>query len=268
MTLSQMNDDTITSDFHFLEDVVGQVEASRRAVQEVGGGLKGPTPPPLHHHKKTRMQDGNDTVISDHPLLRATVSQKTGTANATMVPRWTQESQVHPKWRHWQQQALSKHVNVIFMPRGMQRRKTNKSHVKNKLLHWTVEFVWHAEHTETKLNNSHPSNTKRWNVTVDETCTLENAWKKALPLDLVPEEPDLLWANHSLLIKRLPCPANAPLYNRLEPTFVLADALRDMTVMEYPTIEMVPKERLADFPCAVQDVSPMEHEEPARIQQP
>ena len=62
-------------------------------------------------------------------------------------------------------------------------------------------------------------------------------------------------AVHHLLIKRIPCPANQSLYSELSRQFSLATCLRDRTLIEFPTIEIVPRDQLDQFPLLVQDES-------------
>jgi hypothetical protein len=62
--------------------------------------------------------------------------------------------------------------------------------------------------------------------------------------------------NLHLLIKKLPCPSNQPRYVKLEKSTAatLKDALRGMTVIEYPTIEVVQTKDLDKYPRMIQEV--------------
>lgn len=230
--LSQMNDGTVRSDFHFLEDVLGQVDSSRRAIPSpVGGG---------NAHKKARHKsdDYGDDTKSSHPLLSACPEGSLLTG-----PHSSRPNNLHPKWRHFQQLARERGTLVMFLPSGMYRHKTNKSCVKNKVLHWTVDVVTHSIRPTSSLSSV-------TSLDVCESVLLRDIRAKiTLESDGPPEE------DCAILMKRLPCPSNAPVYNRLDPSSTLADALRDMTVMEYPTLELVPPERLDDFCVAVQDAT-------------
>jgi hypothetical protein len=73
----------------------------------------------------------------------------------------------------------------------------------------------------------------------------------------------------AILLKKLPRPSNRPRYVEIASrTATLADALRDMTVIEYPTFDVVPASRLDEFPRLLQSVDtkegPKEEEEDER----
>lgn len=60
-------------------------------------------------------------------------------------------------------------------------------------------------------------------------------------------------AHFAVLIKQIPCPAHLPVYSELEPASTLMGALQDRTVIEFPTLFIVPRQYLGtrQFPLSI-----------------
>jgi hypothetical protein len=126
---------------------------------------------------------------------------------------------------------------LLLMPPGMQRHKSNTSwyHAKTDTFYWKVDFVIHGAPTSVL---SLPK--------ISEHANLSEELANAMP--------GISKSAH-LLIKRLPCQTSSPLYVELDRKMsTLNTALQDMTVIEYPTIEVVPSGMLDRFPRYIQEV--------------
>lgn len=204
-----MTDATLQSDYHFLEDVLGQVDNGKKLWKHGGGA------PP----KRMR-------IDSDHALLRLDTTPPT-----------------HPKWRELQRVAASKSIQILFQPQGMQRRTTNRSFAKGSVIHWTVEVCLHGV----------DKSIQRDLIQVPDDMNLQDALTVAH---------FLLPAHHNVVTKKIPCPSRQPLYVQVDcRTNHLANALQDLTVIEYPTLEVIPIERLAEFPLAIESLDAGSSEE-------
>jgi len=224
LPVSRMDDRTMDSDYHFLEDVLGQVESSQRYLKQMGGSGGN-----QHHKKRQRLE----AQAEPHPVLK--ISEFKGPLVNSNVS--------HPKWRHFQQQASDRGVQLVFMPPGMQRHKLNKSYVKEDAIYWTVEWCVYSAKT------NQPS-VRQTTTLVPESAIVE----KALPTSIAPSQ------QYSFLMKKLPSPSNQPKYVQLSNTTTLAEALRDMTVIEYPTIDVVPLGRLDEFPRVIEEIQKQDTE--------
>ena len=57
------------------------------------------------------------------------------------------------------------------------------------------------------------------------------------------------------MIQKLPSPSNRPCFAEISLTLdeTLQSILKRLTIIEYPTIEVVPEDQLKDFPLAIQE---------------
>ena len=212
LPLARMSDATIRSDYHFLEDVLANIDGGKRL---------------LHHMGAAQNQSRKESV----PLIIRPMME---------LPQVNDDNEPpskRPRTNRLAQKAEDRGVTLLLMPPGMQRHKSNTSwyHTKTNTFYWKVDFVIHG--TPTRVL-SVPK--------LSEHANLSKELAKALPD-----------ASNStrLLIKRLPCRSNSPLYVELDSkTSTLKSALQDMTVIEYPTIEVVPLALLDRFPRYIQEV--------------
>lgn len=83
-----MSDATLANDYHFLEDVIGKIDANQRFLRQSGGGGGGGNP---HHSKRPRHPSwtiardggGEEAVGEQHALLQA--ARKHGIASKRLV---------------------------------------------------------------------------------------------------------------------------------------------------------------------------------------
>lgn len=154
-SMRDMNDDTLLSDYHFLEDVLESVESGKRLFQQQPGKkTTANAKRPRHHGPRNDLTAADTEVASSAHTLLNIVSLNAAKAEPTAPPPSSVrallpvQSQHHPvhtnnnknnnntssavswKWRRFQEMALQKSgVQVLFMPSGMQRRETNRSAV-------------------------------------------------------------------------------------------------------------------------------------------
>jgi hypothetical protein len=206
-----MSDFNIRSDYHFLEDVLTNIDGGKRLLRYMGAAQYEPR---------------KEGVPLIHPMMQ--------------LPQENDDNEPQskrPRTNRLVQKAEERGVTLLLMPPGMQRHKSNTSwyHAKTDTFYWKVDFVIHGAPTSVL---SLPK--------LSEHDNLSEELSKALP--------DTSNSTH-LLIKRLPCRSNSPSYIELErKASTLNTALRDMTVIEYPTIEVVPLGLLDRFPRYIQEV--------------
>lgn len=270
LPLGRMDDSTVNSDYFFLEDVCGQVESGKRLLQQVGAASD-------HANKNKRPRrtstEEAQPPVPDHPIIQTATRDKDpasrlgvsvqslATAGATKSQPQQSQQNMNPKWRHFQQQCSKRGTNLLLMPTGLERHKSNTSHCKHDVLHWTVEWRIHpSTHTSSSSNDDDVNNSS---VRVVLSKMTEEAIVHQAIQALAPSSTDEStdWSHYRLLLKRLPCPSNQATFIDISADATLRTALADMTVIEYPTIEVVPAGRLDQFPRAIEEVV----EEDARL---
>jgi hypothetical protein len=209
-----MSDTSIRSDYHFLEDVLTNIDGGKRLLKEVGAAQNEP-------HKQV------DALA--HPMMQLSRDDDDDEPQSK-----------RPRTSRLVQKAADRGVTLLQMPTGMERHKSNSSwyHAKTDTFYWKVDFLIHAASQTSVL--SIPK--------LSEHANLSEELAKALL-------PDVSNSTHHLLVKRLPCRSNSPSYVELDrKSSTLHTALQNMTVIEYPTIEVVPRGLLDRFPLHIQEI--------------
>jgi hypothetical protein len=216
-----MTDATINSDYFFLENVLQTVDGGKRLLKQVGAIAGGGT------HSLVAEVDTGDNDNDDEPTRKR---QK------TIVEH------LPPKWRRLVQQAREREVTLLLMPQGMERHKSNTSHfnTKSERIIWKLEFSIHGDAT--------PPNKMIVSNKVSEESKFIEEWNKHT------QNMEIQQDLHFML-KKLPCPANKPQYVELNKESTLGDALKGMTVIEFPTIYVVLATELHNFPRLIQEVN-------------
>lgn len=230
--LEDMNDKTLQSDFHFLEDVLNTVDVGKRLSKKIGAT--------------------STSIIkrcSHHPLLQEEHTSST----TTMVPPPTTTSisnnrggrPISQKLKRLLQESRERDITLLVMPPGMQRHKSNTSHynVTNGIIFWRLEFIIHMSSTD--------SHKKKNKVVFCKKVSEECHWI---------EEYNHLWggdkgmngevcSNHIFfLMKKIPFKT----YIELDRKITLRQILKGMTIIEYPTIEVVTSDNMHNFPRSIQ----------------
>ena len=256
-----MTDHTVTSDFHFLEDVLRNVDAGKRVLKQTRASGSGSDFHNNHNKRQRRtsleQEDDEENSTPCHPLLNASRTQNLPVVPAVPVHHNTNWSHLSPRWRHVAKHALEQRaIKILFMPNGMQRRQLNQTHVKKDVLHWTVEWIFHHPTTTTaKEGETSAATTQTVRVTLNESTELQKALMEHPQLQrqiTTANNIDTLGAagNVKLLIKQIPLKT----YAVISLSSTLRDVLKERTVIEYPTIEVVPMECLEEFTIALQEV--------------
>lgn len=228
LPLARMSDKTIQSDYHFLEDVLHSVDGGKRLLHQVGAAANGA------RHETPNENDKDDEPV--HAMLRI---QETDDVAASNDPSPKRQRKNNNKWQRLVQQAQERATTLMLMPVGMQRHATNTSwyQTKTDTLYWKVDF---QIHTKGKPDAQILTMDK-----LDEHIVIEEPLKEIFPS---------LTKDHHLLLKRLPCPSNRPVFVEIDRDATLKMALKDQTVIEYPTIDVVPTELLTKFPQSIEEL--------------
>lgn len=307
-SLKNFTDLQLTSDYHFLEDVIKKSEGSKRLYKGLGGG--GANVPALVGNKRARDDsDGrinlkitgeNGQVAPAHPLLRAQVGKSAvdvlangtddaarGNGDETQVNAMlavvkpgnqscgkdqtnAPQAQRGPKVEHLVRQAELRGVNLLRMPSGMERHKSNTTKInkKTKAIGWKVEFYFRqisntAENEESMSDErSKQPKVLKVETLLPETQTLSQEIGRHLdvhPGNASTRSQLRSFANVPrdslhLFLKRLPCSSASPLYFKLDPNATLQESLKGKTVIEFPTIEVVMDADKKRFPLFINEV--------------
>lgn len=256
LPVSRMTDATMTSDFHFLSEGLAQVDAGQRLIGT------------LDDRKRPRQHDSDDTVQKLHPLLQLTA--QSSNKLEFIRPLFQQQPARRNNNNNFQQRAaVEAGVKVLVLPAVMERHQMNQScFTRDGVLQWSVEWCWHVETTNNETTQQPTTPTLRRHTMTTTTTTVHNTaetsvvWevlqKQALHQDLFSLQSNSIdHCNCSILLQRLPCPANQPVYVEISRTATIAEALRDITVVEFPTFHIVLNTARSrhDFPRVIEEVA-------------
>jgi len=144
---------------------------------------------------------------------------------------------------------VKRSVKIRKLPRGMQRANMNKScwdKKKNKFV-WTLEFILLDPENGKELS-------KHYSPRVPEETKVKDTIHPKLKEEL--GEAPLFF-----FLKKIDRPASNPQYIPLNNEHLLADVLRDQTVIEYPTILVSTKESVHSYEVYESDESESESSE-------
>lgn len=296
-SLKGFTDSHLASDYHFLEDVLKVSESSKRIYEGLANGDSSALASGASAAKRARGNNVGprsgrvklDSISAQppaHPLLRAREGksavevlahgvndatelnekqpshQSSGIVNGLLAnkpaatPPPPKKQKVDPLVR----QSELKGVNLLRMPSGMERRRSNttKFNKKKGSITWKVELRFHPP------AGGEPSpGTLTVEGTASDSSTLRDALGRHLDVRpgnsttrarlrtfaAAPRE------SLALFIKRLPCSSTAPRYFKIDPGATLMESLKGKTIIEFPTIDVVMEADKDRFPLFIGEVS-------------
>jgi hypothetical protein len=229
LPLCRMNDDSLRSDYFFLEEVLTQMPRARKVAciehgSVVGSGGSGGD---NHHHpsrqRRQEQRHRNPSTSTNKKSRRLVQQAQRRNITLQLLPSFMERHQTNTSWYCGPRDMITWRVEFIFIPTGITRSFQISENEQN---------LWHyiqQQHT----SESHPM-----------TEIQDNK-------------------EYKLFLKRFPSPANQPRYIELNATTTttttttttsLRTALEGLTIIEYPTIFCVPNvaEHLKDFPTGTQ----------------
>ena len=169
-------------------------------------------------------------------------------------------------------QARKRNTNLLLMAPILQRHKLNRTRydVKKDIFYWKVEFRLHSR-SGLKIGNPDQVSPKILIVNfASEQKTLQTYLESVLEANsshsagsmrsyLKPfcrhGHSDQLKDGISVLLKRLPCPSSRPKYVRVNVRETLNLILKDKTVIEHPSFEIVHAEDMSQFPLFIEELN-------------
>jgi len=306
-------DSQLASDYHFLEDVLKVSESSKRLYHGIATGDNAASAASGATAKRARGNTNNNpnsvkveldsisTKPPAHPLLKAKEGtnivqvlahgvddihmqpdetqvshQSNGIINELLVnkpaakPMPQKRDKVDPLVR----QAELKEVNLLRMPNGMERRRSNTTRVNKKkgIITWKIELCFHQPkdmsnggEDESSSLTEKPSLPQLLKVESEasESSTLSEELGKHLDVrsgNSTTRSSLRAFANAPrdtlvLFMKRLPCSSAAPQYFKLDPEVALMESLKGKTLIEFPTIDVVLEADKNNFPLFIGEIS-------------
>jgi hypothetical protein len=272
--LEEMNDATIRNDYFFLEDVIRNVDGGKRLVNKLGAVRGGGTPSLITHVDPNKdIPDDNEPNLNIFHHKR----QKTTTTTTTEF--------LPPRWRRLVHEACRRNITLLLMPQGMTRHKTNTTYYRHQTntLMWKLEFVLHdgcvTNHLEDNddIDDTTSPTTKVRTLFCDqvsEDSILKEEWNKKLSYETnlnkymvhgtaydklnkegTADDESKQDDHIHFLMKHLPCPANQPKYIELRPDASFKELFHNRTIIEFPTIDVVPKKLLHQFSRVIEEVT-------------
>jgi len=74
--------------------------------------------------------------------------------------------------------------------------------------------------------------------------------------------------NYKFMIERIPCPSSSKIWLELDGNDQLGDSLCGKTIVEFPTIHVIPRSLFEQFPCLIQEQEEEEEEDQDLIENP
>ncbi|KAL7527491.1 hypothetical protein ACHAXR_001980, partial [Thalassiosira sp. AJA248-18] len=283
--LKGFSDSQLASDYHFLEDVLKVSEGSKRLYQGIvtgdssastaGAAVKRARGNNNNYHSSRVDLDSISTKPPAHPLLRA----KEGKSAVEVLAHGVDEMQCDEKQFAHQsngiisellenepaakppppkkgkvdplvRQAELKGVNLLRMPNGMERRRSNttKFNKKKGIINWKVELCFHQPTSDKSKDSSAEKPSPRLLKVESEASESSTLYEElGKHLDVHPGNSTTRSClrtfaaapRNSLMLymKRLPCSSAAPQYFKFDPDATLMESLKGKTIIEFPTID-------------------------------
>lgn len=317
--LHQFNDSTLSSDYHFLEDVLAKSERGKRLIKEIGASMT-PSQKRNASNKRRKLDDTNKKHYENEdkdetfqslpiqPLLNLKVDDETVAPNDVSkngsnhnmksnpilnsekgsalphIKSSMDEDNLLSKYPHQKQkfvrQAHERGIRLLLMAPGMQRHIMNstKYDAKRNLINWKVEFIIHSfppkiddeNKTKTKERDEKASKIILTSDRIPESDSLYGHLSKLFELNISHAAPVatrsrlIHFCNSSntkiikddvcALMKRIPCKSSQPTYRRVNLHTTLKDILRGITVIEFPTVEIIKEENIGKFSVFIEEI--------------
>ncbi|KAG7373508.1 hypothetical protein IV203_034232 [Nitzschia inconspicua] len=256
LPLCRMSDQSLRSDYFFLEEVLNQVMPRARKVAKLA-------------ESQNDINDNNKRTL--HNQRRVSHSKKTPNPK---------------KSRRLVQKAQQRNITLQLLPPFMERHTKNTSWYcgPRDMITWKVEWVLfglpNIQNTTTSILTT---TAIEFNISENDTNLVDQIRNKIVSMMSSPDSTSttteatttkttttiIEWC---LFLKRLPSPANQPRYIEILPQQSLRTVLEGMTIVEHPTIYCVPKndtQLLNNFPTTQEKliVEEQENEEKSEEEQ-
>eukprot|EP00537_Pseudo-nitzschia_pungens_P010859 CAMPEP_0172389842 /NCGR_PEP_ID=MMETSP1061-20121228/6630_1 /TAXON_ID=37318 /ORGANISM="Pseudo-nitzschia pungens, Strain cf. pungens" /LENGTH=613 /DNA_ID=CAMNT_0013120075 /DNA_START=194 /DNA_END=2034 /DNA_ORIENTATION=+ len=246
LPLCRMNDNTLRSDYFFMEEVLDTMPRARKISRLAEEG---------------KLSSTASTTTGMMGNTHGTNNNNTNNRQSKNLPK--SMASINKKAKRLVQQALRRGITLQIMPPILERHKSNSSWYcgPRDVMTWKVDVVLVPSTTTVSLAISEQEEDVFGVVSkhVAELNANANANANALqkaknnndhdPVDrIIPAPLSSSPDDYELLIKRLPSAANNPRYAQLKKNESLRKSLEGLTIVEYPTIYCVPREHLNDFP--------------------
>lgn len=260
--IRDFTDSKLRSDYHFLEDVLNITDSTKRLAKNIGAAsIHRPAKRPRHGHDNDSSESYKLHNLPISPLLSLSMQDHNENNNLPKSPL-QHNSCEYPQpttggLRKLIQRANERGIRLLIMPNGMERRKRNttKYFDKTDLIKWKVEWIFHncpgnvTTIQDQIFENSHLITELKKHVRSECKSNSKNRLPLKCPFRMI--DPDQL----CVLLKRTPCASNRPKFFSLDPSLTLRQALKEKTIIEYITLDVVLPQNVSSFPLMIKDIS-------------
>jgi len=226
--------------------------------------------------------DGTSTQQMPNPITTAAATATSSSAVSKVNiadPEWLAHHPLH--LRRLVRAAAGRNTTLLLMPAGMARRKENTTthSPKQDVIRWKIELRFHLQTSSTLPLSSVATGDATADNSDSLPCSVVTIFVDGIQesnklsdilsaqLDVNPEGKNrearsklrsmasMPRTSLRILTKVLPCPASRPVYTELGSGSSVADALRGLTVVEYPVFEIVKEADLDHFPRKIEEIS-------------
>ena len=214
---------------------------------------------PLNNHNNNSLMDKN---LQQNKVGR--IIQK-----KEALPDWlSTHSGIKKKLVH-NAKSMMRNVQLLLMPKGMTRHKQNTSRfdVKKDCFFWRVEFIFHIyqmpleNNTQTNpdmqhIQIRHPINRVSEKCVIRDELTNAMETSKCLKPYLNQFNIDSKHSDVFMYLKKIPSTSQKTQYKQLDKHQTLQTALNGMTIIEFPSIEvLLQKQHQHHFPTIIKEIS-------------
>ncbi len=171
--------------------------------------------------------------------------------------------------------AKERNITLLLMPPGMQRHimnKTTQYDAKNDMIQWKVEVIFHIISKTAAIKEFSIAERTKTTLIIDRIPENESvhdhlakAFEKGLSHSSPAETRFILShfrqnANYEIknevlaLMKKIPSKSSQPSYYKLDLKNSLGEMLNSMSIIEFPTVEIVSKEDARYFPLMIEEL--------------
>ena len=222
---------------------------------------------------------GNQQMPNPIAIAASTASGSAVSKVKVADPEWL--ARHPPHLRRLVRAAADRNTTLLLMPGGMARRKENTTthSPKQDVIRWRIELRFHLQTPSSSSFPREDSGDVMGGTSDGSPCSVVTIFVDGIPesnklsdilsaqLGVNPEGKNrearsklrsmasMTRTSLRILTKVLPCPASRPVYTEIGPGSSIADALRGLTVVEYPVIEIVKEADLVHFPRKIEELS-------------
>ena len=237
------NSQHLMSDYNFLEDALLVNRRAKRLMEEKSSSGKGGKRRKGGKNEYTNLrfvnESQNNSIHDDSNWFEKRLgAQKLdcSTSQRLLIENATSRS----------------NIKIVFMSSGMNRREKNKSfyHIATDTIQWTIEFVLHMADSNGNISADRIRDVKLIKDEFKRILGGNSSKKLSIPALRYFSKIELSELSFYVKLE----PSSSLRYRKLDCNLSFKDGLKDLNIIEFPTIHVVHKSGDHKFPTLVKEV--------------